>query len=295
MKNYFVLIITFSLSITLFFGCGENKTQPLFKNSELPIEERVNDLLTRMTLEEKIEQLSGEGFNTKENKRLGIPVLRMTDGPVGVRFGKATAFPAAVGIAASWDIELAKKIGAAIAIETKANGYNYLLGPCVNIHRHPLGGRNFESYGEDPFLAARTAVAFIKGIQGEGVLASVKHFACNNQEWERHRVDILLDERTLREIYLPAFKAAVIEADVWTVMAAYNLLQGIHCSENKYLLTDILKKEWGFTGFVVSDWDATYSTIEAANAGLDLEMPYGKFFNEKLLDAVKRGQLNDHR
>ena len=293
MKNYFVLIITFSLSITLFFGCGENKTQPLFKNSELPIEERVNDLLARMTLEEKIEQLSGEGFNTKENKRLGIPVLRMTDGPVGVRFGKATAFPAAVGIAASWDIELAKKIGAAIAIETKANGYNYLLGPCVNIHRHPLGGRNFESYGEDPFLAARTAVAFIKGIQGEGVLASVKHFACNNQEWERHRVDILLDERTLREIYLPAFKAAVIEADVWTVMAAYNLLQGIHCSENKYLLTDILKKEWGFTGFVVSDWDATYSTIEAANAGLDLEMPYGKFFNEKLLDAVKRGQLNE--
>jgi beta-glucosidase len=293
MKRYLVLILTFPLSVILFFGCGRRESQPPYKNPELSIEARVNDLLARMTLEEKIEQLSGTGFSTKENKRLGIPVLRMTDGPVGVRFAKAAAFPAAVAIAASWDTELTQKIGAAIAKETKANGYNYLLGPCVNIHRHPLGGRNFESYGEDPFLASRTTVAFIKGLQGEGVPASVKHFACNNQEWERHRVDILIDERALHEIYLPAFKAAVVEADVWTVMAAYNLLQGKHCTENKYLLTDILKKEWGFNGFVISDWEATNSTVEAANAGLDLEMPHGKFFNEKLLDAVKRGEVEE--
>lgn len=293
MKLFKLLIHTFLLSVILFFGCGQTETPPPYKNPELSIEVRVNDLLARMTLEEKIEQLSGTGFNTKENKRLGIPVLRMVDGPVGVRFGKATAFPAAVGMAATWDPELTQKIGTAIAKETKANGYNYLLGPCVNIHRHPLGGRNFESYGEDPFLAARTAVAYIKGLQGEGVPASVKHFACNNQEWERHGVDVLVDERALREIYLPAFKAAVMEADVWTVMAAYNLLQGEHCTENKHLLTDILKKEWGFDGFVVSDWDATYGTAAAANAGLDLEMPYGKFFDDKLMDAVKKGEVNE--
>lgn len=265
----------------------------MYKNPNLPVEERVNDLLTRMTLEEKIDQLSGTGFDTKENKRLGIPVLRMSDGPVGVRFGQATAFPAAVGIAAAWNRELTQKIGAVIAKEAKAKGYNYLLGPCVNIHRHPLGGRNFESYGEDPFLAARMAVAYIEGIQGENILASVKHFACNNQEWERHRVDVLMDERTLREIYLPAFKAAVVEAGAWTVMAAYNLLNGEHCTENKHLLTDILKEEWGFDGFVVSDWDATYSTVKTAVSGMDLEMPLGKFFDRKLLEAVKNGDVSE--
>jgi beta-glucosidase len=282
------------LLLTLFTTfCGQKEDLPAYKNPNLPLEERVEDLLARMTLQEKIDQLSGVGFDTKENKRLGIPVLRMADGPVGVRHGKATAFPAAVGIAAAWNPELTQKIAAVIAKEAKSKGRNYLLGPCVNIHRHPLGGRNFESYGEDPFLAARMAVAFVKGIQGEHIPASIKHFACNNQEWERHRIDVQVDERALREIYLPAFKAAVKEADVWTVMAAYNVLRGEHCSENKYLLKDILKEEWGFTGFVVSDWGSTYSTAKAADAGLDLEMPFGKFFGDKLLKAVQKGEVSE--
>jgi beta-glucosidase len=163
----------------------------------------------------------------------------------------------------------------------------------VNIHRHPSGGRNFESYGEDPFLASRLAVAFVKGVQGQKVLASIKHFACNNQEWKRSKLDVTVSERALREIYLPAFKAAVKEADVWTVMAAYNKIRSDYCSENRHLLVDILKEEWGFRGFVVSDWWATHSTVKAANAGLDLEMPYGKFFNEKLLEAVKKGEVSE--
>lgn len=279
--------------LLLTLSCGQKEELPPYKNPNLPVEKRVEDLLARMTLEEKIDQLSGVGFDTKENKRLGIPVLSMSDGPVGVRHGKATAFPAAVGIAAAWNTKLTEKIAAVIAIEAKSKGRNYLLGPCVNILRHPLGGRNFESYGEDPFLAARMAVAFVKGIQGQNIAASIKHFACNNQEWERHRIDVGVDERGLREIYLPAFKAAVKEGDVWTVMAAYNVLRGEHCSENKHLLKDILKEEWGFKGFVVSDWGSTYSTAKAANAGLDLEMPSGKFFNDKLLEAVKKGEVSE--
>ncbi|MCP5053510.1 MAG: hypothetical protein GY940_40465, partial [bacterium] len=209
------------------------------------------------------------------------------------RWGFATAFPASVSIAAAWNPELTKEIGIVIARELKSKGRNYLLGPCVNIHRHPLGGRNFESYGEDPFLAARMAVAFIQGVQSENVLACVKHFACNNQEWERHKVDVGVDERGLREIYLPAFKAAVKEAGVWTVMAAYNLLRGHHCSESKALLEDILKKEWAFEGFVVSDWDGTHSTVNAANGGLDLEMPEGIFFGVELLEAVRKGEVSE--
>jgi beta-glucosidase len=289
-NNVFICII---LPLLQLISCGQKEDLVKYKDANFPVEERVEDLLTRMTLEEKIEQLSGLGFDTQENKRLGIPVLRMADGPVGVRRGQATAFPAAVGIAATWNTKLVEKIGAAIAKEVKSKGLNYLLGPCVNIHRHPLGGRNFESYGEDPFLASRLAVAFVKGVQSQKVLASIKHFACNNQEWERFKLDVTVEERALREIYLPAFKAAVKEADVWTVMAAYNKLGGDYCSENKHLLVDILKGEWGFRGFVVSDWGATHSTVQAANAGLDLEMPYGKFFDEKLLGAVKKGDVSE--
>lgn len=296
--TYFKRIITAGLPAVVLIlvstACGtKTETQAPYKNPKLPVEERVEDLLGRMTLEEKIDQLSGVGFDTRENKRLGIPVLKMSDGPVGVRHGFATAFPAAVGIAAAWNPELTEKIAAVMAEEAVSKGRNYLLGPCVNIHRHPLGGRNFESYGEDPFLAARHAVAFVKGVQGRGILAAVKHFACNNQEWERFRVDVRMDERALREIYLPAFKAAVREADVWTVMAAYNVFRGRHCSENKYLLTDILKKEWGFKGFVVSDWGSTHSTVATALAGQDLEMPFGKYFGEKLLKAVKDGDVSE--
>jgi beta-glucosidase len=279
--------------ILLTIYCGKRNDLPAYKDPNLPVEQRVEDLLARMTLEEKIQQLRGVGFETKENKRLGIPVLKMADGPVGVRWENATAFPAAVGIAAAWNPELTEKIGTVIARELKSKGRHCLLGPCVNIHRFPLGGRNFESYSEDPFLASRMAVAFIKGVQSQNIMACVKHFTCNNQEWERFNVNVTIEERALREIYLPAYKAAVKEAGVWMVMAAYNKLRGDYCSENNFLLNGILKKEWGFTGFVVSDWGGTHSTVKAANTGLDLEMPYGEFFGDRLLEAVKRGEVSE--
>jgi beta-glucosidase len=263
-----------------------------YKNASLPADKRMADLLTRMTLEEKATMLSGSGWmESAPIERLGIPAIKMADGPLGVRSWAGssaitnssgnpvkvltTSFPSGVAMAATWDTELVQREGQAIAQEVKALGRDMILGPTVNINRVPLWGRNFEGYGEDPYLAARLGVAYIKGVQGEGVIPSVKHFAANNEEFERHRIDAHIDDRTLNEIYLPAFKAAVQGAGVWTVMSAYNKVNGIHCGESAQLLTDILKKEFGFKGFVVSDWGSTYSTAATVNAGMDLEMPGG--------------------
>jgi beta-glucosidase len=184
------------------------------------------------------------------------------------------SFPSGVAMAATWDTELVQREGQAIAQEVKALGRDMILGPTVNINRVPLWGRNFEGYGEDPYLTGRLGVAYIKGVQGEGVIPSVKHFAANNEEFERHRIDAQIDERTLHEIYLPAFKAAVQEGDVWTVMSPTT--RSTACIAPKTpLLNDILKKEFGFKGFVISDWGSTYSTAATVNAGMDLEMPGG--------------------
>ena len=253
-----------------------------YKNTSLPVEKRVSDLLSRMTLEEKATMLSGSGWmESAPIERLGIPAIKMADGPMGVRSWAGssaitnsasnpvkvltTSFPAGIAMASTWDIDLVQKEGQAIAQEVKSLGRDMILGPTVNINRVPLWGRNFEGYGEDPYLAAQLGVAYIHGVQGEGVIPSVKHFAANNEEYERHRVNATIDERTLHEIYLPAFKAAVQDADVWTVMSAYNKLNGVHCAESSYLLTDILKKEFGFKGFVISDWGSTYSTVPTVN------------------------------
>lgn len=264
----------------------------LYKDPSAPLEPRVDDLLAKMTLEEKIALLGGTGFETKANARLGIPELTMSDGPVGVRWEKSTAFPAGVAMAASWDPDLVTRIGAAIGREAKAHGRDVLLGPCLNIQRVPQGGRNFESFGEDPYLASRMAVAYVRGVQQERVIATPKHFAANNQETQRNSIDTRVDERTLYEIYLPAFRAAVQEANAWAVMSAYNKLNGFWCSENPRLLTDILKREWGFNGLVMSDWGAVHSAAPTANAGCDLEMPRGDNMNEKqLLPAVERGEV----
>ena len=261
------------------------------------INARITALMGRMSLDEKIEQLSGWGgigFDTQENSRLGIPGFKMTDGPIGVRWGKSTAFPSGVSLAATWDTAMAASLANALAEEAHANGRNMVLGPCVNIHRFPAGGRNFESYGEDPYLAARLAVSYIKAMQGQHVISSVKHFALNNQEWRRTEIDVKVDERTMREIYLPAFEAAVKEAGVYTVMSAYNKVNGRWCSENQVLLTDILKNEWGFKGLVVSDWGSTHSTVDAANNGLDLEMPDGNVFSaENLKKAIGEGKVTE--
>jgi beta-glucosidase len=269
----------------------------VYKNPESTVDARVEDLLGRMTLEEKIEQLSGLGeigFDTRENTRLGIPAFKMADGPLGVRWGNATSFPCGAAMAATWDTSLMARFGTALALETQAKGRNMLLGPCVNIHRFPAGGRNFESYGEDPYLASRLAVSYIKALQSHNVIASVKHFALNNQEWRRTEVNVEADERAMREIYLPAFEAAVKEAGVYTVMSAYNKVNGWWCSENQFLLNDILKNDWGFKGLVVSDWVSTHSTVNAANNGLDLEMPVGDVFApDKLRSALEQGKINE--
>lgn len=258
----------------------------------LDLEKRIVDLLSKLTLEEKVSLMGGTGFDTKAIPRLGIPTLRMTDGPLGVRTGRATAFPASIALAASWDTALVHRVGAALGRETKAKDKNVLLAPCVNIHRVPHGGRNFESFGEDPFVAARMSVAYIQGVQSEGVAATVKHFAVNNQERERDFVDVRVSERALREIYLPAFEASVLEADVLAVMNSYNRLNGPYTTENRHLNHDILKNGWGFRGLLMSDWGATHSVVPAANEGLDLEMPFGKHFGDSLLTAVLAGHVS---
>lgn len=272
-------------------GAEVRKEAPYW-NASLPVEQRVADLLGRMTLEEKATMLSGSGWmESAPIDRLGIPAIKMADGPMGVRSWagssaitsatsaavkvETTAFPSGIAMAATWDPDLVNREGHAIAQEVKALGRDMILGPTVNINRQPLWGRNFEGYGEDPYLSGQLGVAYIKGVQSEGVIPSVKHFAVNNEEYERHRVNVTIDERTLHEIYLPAFKAAVQQAGVWNVMSAYNKLNGVHCAENDALLDQVLKKEFGFKGFVVSDWGSTYSTAPTVNAGMDLEMPGG--------------------
>ena len=258
------------------------------------IDESVNAILSRMTLGEKIAMLSGTGFASRPVPRLGIPALNMTDGPVGVRWEQSTAFPASIAMAATWDPALIGRVGAALGIEARAKGRNMLLGPCININRVPVGGRSFESFGEDPFLMACMAVAYVRGVQSQHVIATAKHFAANNQEFERTTIDEAVDERTLNEIYFPAFRAAVQEAGVLSVMSAYNKLNGHWCSENPWLLTDVLKNEWGFRGFVVSDWGAVHSTVPTANAGLDIEMPDGAYLNDSLLvPAVQRHDVSE--
>jgi beta-glucosidase len=259
---------------------AQNKSS---KNPET--EKKIDNLLKQLTLDEKISLISGTGFDTVPIPRLGIPSLKMTDGPVGVRQAPATSFPSSIALAASFDPALIRRVAAAIARETKAKGKNVLLGPCVNIQRTPFAGRNFESFGEDPFLAAAMSVAYINGIQSENVIPSVKHFAANNQEIDRMTIDVRVDERALHEIYFPAFKASVKEANVWSVMAAYNKLNGFYASENNYLLHEILKKRWNFQGLVMSDWGAVHSTVPALKNGLDLEMPTGSFLNP---EAVKK-------
>jgi beta-glucosidase len=267
------------------------------------MEQRIEDLLSQLTLKEKVALLSGtDTWHTAAIERLGIPPLTMTDGPHGVRaphpkggrvVGPATAFPTGISMAASWNPELVEQVGVALGEETRAMGCDVLLGPCVNIMRTPLAGRNFESYSEDPYLAGRIAVAWVKGVQSQRVGASLKHFACNNQETERFRGSSVVDERTLREIYLPAFESVVKEAGPWTVMCAYNRLNGVYASQHRYLLTEILKEEWGYDGVVVSDWAANHTTVESVAGGLDLEMPGpAKYYGQLLVEAVQYWQID---
>jgi len=241
-----------------------------------------------MTVDEKIDAIGGyQDFYTHPLKRLGIPAIKMSDGPAGVRnYGKDTAYAAPVAMAATWDREIAKRVGESFGLDARARGVHVVLAPGVNIARVPMNGRNFEYLGEDPFLAAQMVVPYIQGMQSQGVIATVKHFAANNQEHGRSDWSMDVEPRVLREIYFPAFEAAVKKGGVWSVMCSYNLVNGTFASANHWLLTDVLKNDWGFKGFVMSDWGAVHSSIPVANSGLDLEMPGPEFLNRRAMKAA---------
>ncbi len=267
---------------------------------------KISDLIKKMTLEEKAAMCTGASpWTTMPVERLGLPELTVSDGPHGVRRVAnvndliaaslpATCFPTASCMASTWDVDLIHAMGQALAEECIALNVDVVLGPGANMKRTPLGGRNFEYYSEDPFLAGQMAAGFIAGVQSKGVGTSLKHFAANNQEFQRMTISANIDERTLREIYLPAFETAVKKAKPWTVMCAYNKLNGTYCSENHRLLVDILKDEWGFEGFVVSDWGAVHDRVASLKGGLDLEMPGPKERRVKaVVEAVRSGELDE--
>lgn len=259
------------------------------------IDAKVNQLLSQMTEQEKLSMLSGvHGYSAPGIARLGLPEMKMSDGPLGARNdGPTTAYPSAIGLAASWNPKLAHRFGKSLARDSRARGDYFILAPAMNIYRVPVDGRNSEYLGEDPYLTGTMASQIVKGIQSEGVVATVKHFACNNQEDHRNTVSAQVDERTLREIYLRGFEMAVRDGHPWAVMCAYNKINGVYCSANHWLLTDVLKDEWGFPGMVMSDWGAVHEALGPANAGLDLEMPGGDWFIPKhLVPLMKSGKIS---
>jgi beta-glucosidase len=301
--------------VCVLFGSGGSRAQqnsPLYADVTKPIDARVEDLLSRMTLEEKIALVHADSkFSTAAIPRFGLPQRWLSDGPHGVRedvgphtwavAGRtddfATLMPALIGLAATWNSDLATAYGKVIGEEARQRGKQIMLGPGMNIMRTPLNGRNFEYPGEDPFLVSRLVVNYIRAVQAEDVASCAKHFVANDQEHERNTINVEMDERTLREIYLRPFQAAVQEAGVRTVMSGYNKFRGYWCAENDYLLNKILKDEWGFKGLVMSDWNGTHSTRGSVLNGLDLEMgtevsPYEKFFLGKAFrDGLKSGEF----
>jgi beta-glucosidase len=262
----------------------------------IDLEQRVESILEQMTTEEKIGLIGGAGglFDIRGVPRLNVPSMTAADGPFGVRnFTRTNVYAGGIALAASWNTDLAQRLGTQLGRDARSRGVHFYLAPGVNIYRAPQNGRNFEYYGEDPYLAGRTAAALISGVQSQGVAATVKHYLANNSEFARHATDVIVDERTAREIYLPAFETAVKSGHVAAVMDAYNLVEGEHMTENRRFNVEILKREWGFKGVLMSDWDATYSTLEAANGGLDLEMPSSKYFNAaSLLPLLRGGQVS---
>lgn len=260
------------------------------------IEQRAKELVSCMTLEEKLDYISGpKSFYIRAVPRLNIPEIRMADGPQGVRNNtKSTMYPCGILSASTWNRQLIKKMGYSLGQDCKARGVSVILGPGVNIYRSPLCGRNFEYFGEDPYLTSEIAKQYILGVQENNVIATIKHFAANNQEWSRHSTSSDVDERTLQEIYFPAFRKAVQEASVGAVMDSYNLVNSVHSTENKWMNIDILRQQWGFKGILMSDWTSVYSAVGAANGGLDFEAPVGKFMNRKyLLPAIKNGIVTE--
>jgi len=262
--------------------------------------ERIAQLLAEMTLDEKVAAVTGlDMWHTRENERLGIPKMKVTDGPNGARgdglmgTGAQTAcIPSGAALGATWDPELIEQLGEILGDEAVAKKAHVLLAPTINLHRSPKGGRNFECYSEDPILTGRLAAAFVRGVQSKGVATTAKHFVGNDSEFERNSIDTQVDERTLREVYLVPFEHAVKDGGAWGIMSAYNRLNGTFCSEHEWLLTSVLRDDWGFDGFVVTDWFAARSTATMANAGLSLEMPgEGRFYGPALKESVESGTV----
>ncbi|MGA8741630.1 MAG: glycoside hydrolase family 3 C-terminal domain-containing protein [Terracidiphilus sp.] len=295
----FVRVRIVNLTLVL-FACllcisGSALAQAPSPNSPA-IEARAKALLAKLTLEQKIQLIGGvDGMFTNAIPAIGLPRFKMSDASVGVRtWGPTTAYAGGAALAATWVGDFAKDLGESLGRDARARGVNFLLGPGVNIARSPVSGRNFEYLSEDPYLNGALVVPYIEGVQSQGVSTTVKHYALNNQEYNRHNVDVTADERTMREIYLPAFEAAVTKGHADAVMDSYNLINGTHATQNDFLNLKVLKGEWGFQGVLMSDWDATYDGVAAANNGLDLEMPSPRFMNEQtLLAAVKNGTVKE--
>src|SRR5690348_4170038 len=257
----------FFVSCVLFFSISAMTFAQAPKPDSPEIEKKVDAILRKMTLEQKIDLLGGLNFfDVRGYPELGIPALHTADGPIGVRNdGPATTMAGGISLASTWDTALAEKVGQQIGRDARAKGKHFHLGPGVNIYRSPLNGRNFEYFGEDPFLGSRIVVGYIEGVQSQGVASTVKHYVGNNSEFDRHGTESVIDERTMREIYLPIFEAAVREAHVAAIMDSYNFTNGEHMTQNSRMNNDIAKKEWNFPGIIMSDWDATYDTVGAAN------------------------------
>jgi beta-glucosidase len=289
-----------TLSLLLFLGAFAGAASvaaaqaPVADSSA--IEAQAHAMLAKLTLEQKVELLGGvDSMYTRPMPEIALPRFKMSDASVGVRtWGPTTAYAGGVALAATWDRDFARALGEGLGRDARARNVNFLLGPGVNIARSPVGGRNFEYLSEDPFLNAGLVVPFVEGVQSQGVIATVKHYALNDQEFNRHNASSDVDERTMREMYLPAFEAAITRGHADAVMNSYNLVNGVHATQNEFLNLKVLKGEWGFQGILMSDWDATYDGVGAANNGLDLEMPSPRFMNAKnLLPAVQSGEVKE--
>ncbi|MGC2617184.1 MAG: glycoside hydrolase family 3 N-terminal domain-containing protein, partial [Terracidiphilus sp.] len=260
------------------------------------IEAKAKAMVAKLTLEQKIQLIGGvDGMFTNAIPAIDLPRFKMSDASVGVRtWGPTTAYAGGAALAATWDRDFARELGASLGKDARARGVNFLLGPGVNNAKAPVNGRNFEYLSEDPFLNGALVVPYIEGVQSQGVSTTVKHYALNNEEYNRHNVDVEVDERTMREIYLPSFEAAVTKGHVDAVMDSYNLINGSHATQNEFLNLKVLKVDWAFEGVLMSDWDATYDGVAAANNGLDLEMPGPRFMNaQTLVPAVKNGTVKE--
>lgn len=280
------LLPVFILYMLLNAGCNRSKQQDGNHS--------ISYLMSHLTMKNKVNLLGGIVMSTSPVPKLGIPSMRMDDGPLGARWGRSTSFPSGIAMAATWDTAIVRKVGQGIGREVRGKGRNIILGPNVNIARNPKNGRTFEGFGEDPFLTSAMGVSYIKGVQEEGVGATVKHFVANSQEFHRFTIDENINERTLREIYFPAFKAALHKAHSDAIMAAYNKINGHFSAANYFLLNTILRKEWGYKGLIMSDWGAVHSTLPTVHNGLDLEMPTGRYLNQKtLMPAIQSGTVSD--